>query len=296
VQSALGAPLQVVQNDFVRRLGGLRRCVPTLVLCTEACLPPLPAAWMRACTAFWNRARNAATKHKHPVLEAALRADVRLAASLPPGEAARTWAGAYSRALRGVVDGDGGDPLMARKVTAWQSDVASALAAPGGGGELPFAPDTDKFFSEAVQRRWEAARAARPAGAHAQYIAHFQPRGDEHDKEPAFPQCMPWYYRHTSRFGNQTHVAALMRSTDLAADPTNHAAGDTACPRCADGDQTAEHTLLDCVGTATLCGLPQFEPLFMGPMPPPEQGRLRVFVHTPHQYLLAKYVHACLAP
>jgi hypothetical protein len=48
VQSALGAPLQVVQNDFVRRLGGLRRCVPTLVLCTEACLPPLPAAWMRA--------------------------------------------------------------------------------------------------------------------------------------------------------------------------------------------------------------------------------------------------------
>ena len=42
----LASPLQVLQNDYIRHLGGVRRSVPATILCAESCLQPLA----RACT------------------------------------------------------------------------------------------------------------------------------------------------------------------------------------------------------------------------------------------------------
>ena len=108
---------------------------------------------------------------------------------------------------------------------------------------------------------------------------------------------MPWYLRHTSRFHDLSHAKCLMRvrccSTNLAACPTNHAAPHPTCMRCPLGEpETAEHVLLDCPHTAPYRASERFTPLFMGPMP--QAKRLRVFMHTPHQYILAKYVKLCL--
>ena len=146
---------------------------------------------------------------------------------------------------------------------------------------------------------WEAApsNAARAFSARAQYREHFALEGDEQEPEPAFPNRMPWYFRHTSRFSTLAHARSLMRvrccSTPLAACPTNYAAASSACPRCGSGaDESVEHVLFDCPSTDPLRADERFSHLFMGPWP--LAARLRTFMHTPHQYALAKFIHACL--
>ena len=52
---AMHAPLQVLQNDYLRHLGGVRRCVPAAILGAESGLPPLPRYWLQACASLWNR-------------------------------------------------------------------------------------------------------------------------------------------------------------------------------------------------------------------------------------------------
>jgi hypothetical protein len=49
---------------------------------------------------------------------------------------------------------------------------------------------------------------SRPA---VQYRKHFAMGGDEHEPEPAFPDRMPWYFRHTSRFATLAHARSLMQ-------------------------------------------------------------------------------------
>jgi hypothetical protein len=48
LEAAIHSPLQVLQNDYIRHLGGLRRNVPASTLCAESCLPPLALPWLRA--------------------------------------------------------------------------------------------------------------------------------------------------------------------------------------------------------------------------------------------------------
>jgi hypothetical protein len=79
----------------------------------------------------------------------------------------------------------------------------------------------------------------------------------------------------------------------LAACPTNYAAASPACPRC-NGveEESVEHVLLDCPATHAIRADERFSHLFMGPWP--QVARLRTFMHNPHQYALAKFIHACL--
>jgi hypothetical protein len=226
----------------------------------------------------------------------ALRADIALTASLPATEAHRTWSGALHRALAALVAGDSGAAIHTRAVTDfWHA----ALAVQRGGHDLPNLPRVAPAWEAAIERRWEAAPAstARTLSARAQYREHFAMGGDEHEPEPAFPDRMPWYFRHTSRFAMLAHARSLMQvrccSTPLAACPTNYAAASLACPRCNGGEEeSVEHVLLDCPATHAIRADERFSHLFMGPWP--QVARLRTFMHTPHQYALAKFIHACL--
>jgi hypothetical protein len=295
LHSTLLAPLQAIQNDFVRGLGGLRRAVPALILAAESGLPPLGEAWLRACSQLWGRA-SSPPGSQQPLLVHALRADIALTASLPATEAHRTWSGALHRALAALVAGDGGAAIHTRAVADfWHA----ALAAQRGGDDLPTLPRVAPAWEAAIERRWEAAPAstARTLSARAQYREHFAMGGDEHEPEPAFPDRMPWYFRHTSRFAMLAHARSLMQvrccSTPLAACPTNYAAASPACPRCNGGEEeSVEHVLLDCPATHAIRADERFSHLFMGPWP--QVARLRTFMHTPHQYALAKFIHACL--
>ncbi len=55
LHSALHARLQVLQNDYLRQLGGLRGRVPALIMARESCLQPLAFMWPQSCTKYWNR-------------------------------------------------------------------------------------------------------------------------------------------------------------------------------------------------------------------------------------------------
>ncbi len=107
LHSALHARLQVLQNDYLRQLGGLRGRVPALILARESCLQPL---------AFY------VAPKLHQILKLriscgdgllcrALVGDLHLAASLSlnlesPGgrrcRAFRTWSGAWLRVLHSL--------------------------------------------------------------------------------------------------------------------------------------------------------------------------------------------------
>jgi hypothetical protein len=299
LHSALPAPLQAVQNDFMRGLGGLLRAVAALILAAESGLPPLGEAWLRACSELWVLA-STPSGSQQPLLEHALRADIALTASLPATDAYRTWSGALHRAPAALVAGGGGAAIHTRAVMhgqtfgmqRWLHSAAEAI-------RLPNLPRVAPAWKAAIERPWEAAPSstARTLSARAQYREHFALGGDEQYPELAFPDRMPWCLRHTSRFATLAHARSLMRlrccSTPLAACPTNYAAASPACPRCGGGeDGSVEHVLLDCPSTHALRADERFSHLFMGPWP--QVARLRTFMHTPHQYALAKFIHACL--
>jgi hypothetical protein len=286
--AALASPHQVLQNGFIRRLGGLRRSTHTLVLAAEAHLPLLPKLWLHGACTLWERARYVARGAAPTLLHLALRANLALAQSLPPERAARTWAGAFRNAHGAVA---AGLPAFASLASDWWAGVQ---AAPRRGLPLGYAPKWGDAWKAAMAALW---RAGRPGGVREQYRAHFLLRGDEHAGTPGLPPTMPWYFRHTSRFAPTELARTLMRvrclSTPFATCPTGDAPLPV-CTRCQTGEPaTLQHALLDCPATAALRQLEPFVPLFMGPFP--LAGRLRIFMHTPHQHTLAKYVHACLS-
>ena len=293
-KTALASQLQIVQNDFVRQLAGLRRCVPALILSSEACLPLLPAACLRDCSRLWAHSRDASShdKHPNPLMEAMLRASIRLAASLPDAQAKHTWAGALKVALTATAAGDAG--YGAEFAAFWRGAEAAAHS----GAALPQLRNCIEAWEAEMERRWAAMAAARGAdSAHSQYLTHFALAGDEHVYEPAFPKTMSWPFRHTSRYRCLSHARAMVRlrccSTPLAACPTNRSATLRVCPRCTLGvDQTAEHMLLDCPSTAPARASAHFAPLFTPPLPPAD--RMRTLMRTGRHYTLASYVHECI--
>lgn len=44
----------LLQSDYIRHLGGVRRSVPASILCAESCLRPLARAWLLAGRRQWN--------------------------------------------------------------------------------------------------------------------------------------------------------------------------------------------------------------------------------------------------
>ncbi len=94
----------MLQNDYLRQLGGLRGRVPALILASESCLQPLAFMWLRSCTKYWNHFILCGDG----LLRRAFVGDLRLTTSLSldlesPGgrrcRACRTWLGAWLRVL-----------------------------------------------------------------------------------------------------------------------------------------------------------------------------------------------------
>jgi hypothetical protein len=123
--------------------------------------------------------------------------------------------------------------------------------------------------------------------------------GTDCDKEQRFPEKMPFYFRHTSRF-NREHARALMRvrccSDPFAASPFLKWSAVPTCPPCPGAvPETAEHVLLDCPAYAHLRANPRHMCLFQLTHPPPQPAeRLRVFTSRQPQTRLASFVHSCI--
>ena len=301
--AALRNPLQAVHNDYLRHLGGLRRCVPVRMLCWESGMSPLSRAWVCACAQWWDRL---IAMHDCP-LKRAFVGDLQLAARLQVDPAAwdggrsraqRCWSGAWLQTLHWLSQQGG---AHGRQVGAYLTGILNTLrmhpsALPALGVRLP-APIVVAAWDEA----WDRQAVAAVAGGvvHAAYAAAFAPLPCDCEAEPGFPASMPYYFRHTARFHNHEHARALMRlrccSTPFAACPTRHADRRQAPPVCtkcnAHVEETAEHALLDCPHYAHLRADPRFAPLFQQTMPP--LSRMRTFVQQQHQHKLAAFVHAC---
>ena len=298
-EAAMRASLQVLQNDYLRHLGGVRRCVPADILGAESGLPPLPRCWARACAAFWNRL----VKMKECPLKRAWVADMHLAHALglgsdaldgPKHRACKTWSGAWLRALRWL--SRSGGPCGAA-VGAYLVGVLRTLEH----GPDALAGMRVQLAEGSVVGAWDeltalrtAENAARP-GAIAEYVqcfAHLEGIMDEHMGD-GYPATMPYYFRHTARFQNQAHARALMRlrccSAPYAACATSHR-GDSDCTLCGT-PETPEHVLLDCPAHAELRSNPRYAPLFQAAAPP--LSRWRAFVNQQHQHRLAEYLSKC---
>ena len=296
-ETALRAPLQVLQNDYLRHLGGVRRCVPADILCAESGLPPLPLCWARACAALWNRL----VRMGDCPLKRAWVADLQLAHSLGldldsedgrKDRARKTWGGAWLRVLRWLSRSGGGD---GGAVGAYLTGVLHTLAQGSealAGLQVPLAvPHVTGAWHELAALR-TAENAGRP-GAMAEYLAAFAPLEGAEPEESGFPRDMPYYFRHTARFKSLAHARALMRlrccSAPFRACFTSFRE-EIACPRCA-VPETPEHVLLDCPAHDDLRSAPRFARLFNAAAPP--LSRMRTFVTQPRQYSLAEYTSLC---
>ena len=277
LHAALHAPLQVVQNDYIRHLGGVRRSVPAQALCSESCLPPLARAWLGACGRQWDRMATAPSG----LLRSAFVSDVALATdtSIAPARRLRTWSGAWLHTV-GWLAADGG---------AAGGPLRAALRQVHRGFAGPLLPTLRTKLRDPALAAWDhvtqghwAERAAEPNTVAAAYAAFAPIPADAHP-ERGFPPDMPHYFRHTSQYRAHEHARALMRlrccSDPFAASPTLHCDASTACVRCpAAPPETAEHALLDCTAYARLRAQARFAPLFASPLPAGE--RLRAFVRS----------------
>lgn len=301
---ALRAPLQVLQNDYVRHLGGVRRCVPADILTSEIGLPPLPRCWVRACGALWNRL----ARMQDCPLKRAWVADLHLAHSLgldldaPDGRkdpARKTWSGAWLRVLHWLSASGGrcGAAVQAYLQGTLNTLAQGPAATAGMRVHLPEAHIVGAW--DELTAAW-AAETAQREGAWAEYCAAFAPvegaSGLAEEEEPhcsGFPTSMPCYIRHTARFNSHAHARALMRlrccSAPCAASATSFR-DETACPHCG-VPETPEHVLLDCPAHNDLRLQPRFAPLFQTAAPP--LSTFRAFVSQPRQYSLAEFTFLC---
>ncbi|GBG00087.1 hypothetical protein Rsub_12907 [Raphidocelis subcapitata] len=220
VDAALAATPQVVQNDFLRQLGGLRRNIPVSILTAEACTQPLARAWLRACTAHWNRLMRAPADS---ALKRAFAGDLELARDRPPRA---SWAGSWLSTL-GHVAAAGSTQLIHPEPGAELPSYLAGLRTQmrhatthGTGALLSLNVPLDL---PQVWGAWDAALAhrtqapGRSSGATAAaYAQHFKVHraAPDCDKEPGFPEKMPFYFRHTSAFnGVDTVTTGLVVST-----------------------------------------------------------------------------------
>ena len=298
-EEALRAPLQVLQNDYLRHLGGVRRCVPADILCTESGLPPLARGWVRACTTLWNRL----VRMDDCPLKRAWLADMQLAHSLGLNlhhaarrdPARQTWSGAWLHVLHWLSQSGGRN---GEAVRAYLAGIDRTLYSPHGPPALAGmrmhlgAPIATGAWDELTERR--AAEQAGRQGVMAEYLAAFAPQtGSAAPEGEDASARVPCYFRHTASFHSHTHVRALMRlrccSAPFAACATSHCV-DTNCP-CCGMPETPEHVLLDCPAHNDLRSRPRFAPLFQAAAPP--MSSFRAFVTQPRQYSLAEFTSEC---
>lgn len=299
-EEALRAPLQVLQNDYLRHLGGVRRCVPADILCAESGLPPLARGWVRACATLWNRL----VRMEECPLKRAWLADLQLAHSLGlnlHSEAARldparkTWSGAWLRVLHWLSQSGG---PRGGAVRAYLAGIENTLYSPHGpaalaGMRLPVSVTAALGAWDELTERRAAEQAGRP-GVMAEYLAafalHAEPAAPEGEEGP---ERLPCYFRHTASFHSHTHVRALMRlrccSAPFAACATSYR-DDINCPHCG-VPETAAHVLLDCPAHNDLRARPRFAPLFQAAAPP--LSSFRAFMTQPRQYSLAEFTSIC---
>lgn len=294
---ALRAPLQVLQNDYLRHLGGVRRCVPADILGSESGLPPLPRCWLRACVTLWNRL----ARMQDGPLKRAWVADLHLAHSLGldldsqdgrRDRARQTWSGAWLRVLHWLAASDGRCGAAVRAYLGGTLNTLNLGPAATAGMQV-------RLGVTHVVGAWDelmAARAAEKAGRPgvlAEYYAAFAPLAGAEPQESGFPDSMPYYFRHTARFKSHAHVRALMClrccSAPCAACTTSFR-DETACRSCG-VPETPEHVLLECPAHNDLRLKPRFAPLFQAAAPP--LSTFRAFVTQQRQYSLAEFAFLC---
>ena len=274
LDGALHSDLQVVANDYIRHLGGLRRSVPFDILSRECCVQPLGRSWLRAALDLWNRALDAPNTS---IMRRALLADLAitrdagapvgaargpggrkeaLAAAIaePDGRRAKatraTWSGSFLRTLSWLSH-QGGDASNA--VGAHLASVLN-IVFPADPANVSAGLDALRgtLTREAALGAWDAAMTnrwntavAQPDGPVAEYAAGPALRAADYEQEDGFPAEMPFYIRHTSLF-NPDHARALMRarccsSDNSACSTTTPSAGPPLCPHCIPASRRLEH-------------------------------------------------------
>lgn len=305
--AALKSPLQVLQNDYVRYISGLRRNTPTDVLCKEFCMQPLARSWLRACVQQWNRMATCDDSW----LARAFVGDLQLAHSLGltldtpdlrrAGQAQRTWGGSMLRVLHWLSS----NPACAQ-ASALRTQVLHVLntlaqdPATLHGNRRDLAIETEAAmgaWDSATQQRWSRALAG--GGAVCDYATHSLMRSEDEFEEEGFPPDMPHYVRHTGRY-NLAHTRSLARirccSSPLAGCSNQFLSPHPYCVKCAPQPgqhppiENVAHFLLQCPLYSSIRADPRFQPLFS----PDHSGNIHDFLNQPKQYRLAEFVHTCL--
>lgn len=294
---ALHAPPQVIQNDFLRNLGGLKKRTPADMLARESGLMPISRMWVNACCRLWNRLVGS----EDGWMRRAFIGDLALTKSLATVQSPlskHVWSGAWLTALSSLSATGSGS--VRAYVTRALAEVASGGSGVASLQHLPTQEVLDAF-DEALFAYGTNTHQRSPASgaALAAYTSSYALLPSNHFQENGFPDDMPYYFRHTARFYNHQHARALMRvrcvSTPFAACPSSFE-HDRSCRQCGrmDGtmpppDEAIEHIIFDCPGYAAMRSDPRFACLFQG-MPAPT-GRLRSFINQPRQRRVASFLH-----
>lgn len=300
LNKALHAPLQVIQNDFLRAMGGLKKRTPADLLARESGLSPISRMWVNACCKLWNRLIGS----EDGWVRRAFIDDLELTKSLATDENPlnkHVWCGAWVTALLWLAEA--GTVSMRDYVTR-----ALAVVEAGGAGvaslqQLPVQGVLDAFdkalssYSSNIHQRSSIS-----CPVIAAYESSYALLPSNHFQENGFPDDMPYYFRHTSRFYNHQHARALMRvrcvSTPFAACPSSFER-DRSCRHCSQTggaelppDESMEHLVFDCPDHDTVRAEPRFARLFQHVSIP--AGRLRTFIHQPNQHGVASFLHCIL--
>lgn len=301
LDKALHAPLQVVQNDFVRFLGGLRSRVPVDVLAKESGLQPISRMWLAACCKLWNRVVAA----RGGLLRDAFLDNLELAQSMASERTptcTKVWCGAWITTMHWLAAM--GDETVRDCVSIMEDVIAGDSAA---ALLRPVATDAAlKAFDRALSTYTSdrAKRSPVSAAVVGEYMQCYAIRPDDQVEEDGFPADMPYYFKHTSRFNTHAHARTLMRvrcvSYPLAACPTSFTS-DKRCTHCHNSgaapapQETIEHVVFDCPGYAGIRDSARFAPLFQPFQPelPPSPDRMRRFINQANQHRVASFLHLC---
>jgi hypothetical protein len=225
--AAAATAVQVVLNRHLRWTLGLRPGTATWSMLAELDMQPLQYSWWTQVVRFFNAAVEPAMERASPLMAAALKADMSLAAQ-PGGEAQRTWSGRLLQALGQLGDGEHFQQL-ARSLR--ELPVEEVLAQV----ELAYARlwSTDEPGTEqpgAQPRDPRHPQEAHPA--HARYNSWFRPTAGVVMQESR---------RHTSSSANKrTHDNLRWRLGDIRVQPCSH------CGEAEDGSQPLADELHIC--------------------------------------------------
>ena len=296
--TAMHAEPQVVQNDFIRRLGGLRRSVPTYILCEETRLPPLAVVWLQASGVLWHRAFSSNTP---TLLRRAAVEDVALTNLLwrDGGACPRTWCGDWLRALDWLARAacDAAQPIRAH-ITALRAAGTDTQAI----ASLP--PLNPTFLVNAftsIYAQHTGAALAEGGGALTPYAANFLPVPGDWQRRPGLKPLLPFLYSDTESFPTLEHARALMRARCIS-DPfsaclttargARSASEHPHCTRCNTQQPLAlEHALFDCPHSDILRNLSCFSHLYAASSPTGARRMRTLFTHTDQSTLSALVQH-----